>query len=283
MSAAMLSYEQAVALESGRPSWVTPESIAFILLGVAVVVGVPLVRHVMRHSALVARHPHEPWIWDHSWKQELVDEQPSTLLSQLPGVVFGVFLLAFFTLLVFVGGGNEDPVVIAFLRVLFVLADGAFAWWVLIPYARQVLALLRFGRMRLCLPGIPLPLGSRSQVLLVARSSLTQLQHVSVTLRRVRERKEKRRSSKGKTRTVTVRDVEYTRTHEVDAQPLRDGKPLPIEIRPPRAGPKDSTVLSTTPRVLWELQLTSDVPGVDLDATFILPVYAVTKGPPPKP
>ena len=46
--------------------------------------------------------------------------------------------------------------VIAFLRVCLVLADGALVWWVVIPWTRQVLSLLRFGRMHLCLPGIPL-------------------------------------------------------------------------------------------------------------------------------
>ncbi|WP_309895440.1 hypothetical protein [Archangium sp.] len=187
MSAALKSYEEVVAMESGRPSGLTPESLAFILLGVVVVVGVPLVSYWLRRSALIAKHPHEPWIWDHSWRLELVDELLSTVLSQLPGVVFGAFMLGFFSLLAFVGSVNKDPVAIAFL-VFLVLGDGAFIWGVVIPWARQVLSLLRFGRMRLCLSGIPLAPGSGSEVLLVARSSLASLQHVRVTLRRVRER-----------------------------------------------------------------------------------------------
>ena len=115
----------------------------------------------------------------------------------------------------------------------------------------------------------------------MARSSLASPQHVRVTLRRVRERKVVRHSN-GKRRTQTVRAVEYEHTHQEDAQALRDGKPLPIKLNVPKVKPEDSTALSKDSRVLWELQLTSDVPGVDLDTTFIVPVYAVRKGPPPK-
>jgi hypothetical protein len=90
------------------------------------------------------------------------------------------------------------------------------------------------------------------------------------------------RHSNGKSRTRTVRDVEYERTQQVNAQALREGKPLPIKLNVPKVKPEDSTALSKEPRVLWELQLTSDVPGVDLDTTFVVPVYAVRKGPPRK-
>jgi hypothetical protein len=260
----------------------TSKALGYVILAVLLAGSVVLVRRALRQMALKERHPHEPWLWDHSWRHELIDEQLSNVLLGLPIFGFLSLLLALFTFAVFTGRVEDDPLNLTVYRVVLVIAGGAFVWTMLIPYARQVLALLRFGRMRLCLPGIPLALGSRCQVLLVARRSLAPLQHLRVTLRRVREREEVRGSGKNKKR-VTVRDVEYERAHQVDAQALRDGKPLPIQLNVPRAKLEDSTVLSQAPRCHWELQLTSEVPGVDLDTTFILPVYAVRRGPPPKP
>ena len=57
----------------------------------------------------------------------------------------------------------------------------------------------------------------------------------------------------------------------------------PLKRRPSREAPihcwKLSTALSSDPRCLWELHLTSEVPGVDLVATFLIPVYAAVPSP----
>ena len=63
--------------------------------------------------------------------------------------------------------------------------------------------------------------------------------------------------------------LEYEKVHTVKAAALRDGKNLPIAFTLPPVAPGNSTALSSDPRCLWELQLTSEVPGVDLDATFL--------------
>jgi hypothetical protein len=108
----------------------------------------------------------------------------------------------------------------------------------------------------------------------VARPSLAQLSSVRVTLRRLRERE----VGTGKKRR-TIRELEYEKVQTVKAAVLREGKNLPVAFNLPPVAAGNSTALSSDPRCFWELQLVSEVPGVDLDATFLIPVYAAVPSP----
>jgi hypothetical protein len=232
----------------------------------------------LRLLSFSGKHPHEPWLWDYAWRRELKDEQLTRLLEHLPeqlgigvllALVNGVALLGFQV--------EEHPPTGLYLFAAFVLGlDGVLLWWKVRPFARDVLALLRYGRTCLRLPAIPLALGSRVQVELEVPRGLAGLTEVRAVLRHVRERQEQQRrgtGSKRRTVTVTVRDIDYERVQKVDLGPKERGTVV-LELNLPKR-PEAGTVLSTFPRRLWELQLTSEVPGLDLDVTFVLPVYAV--------
>ncbi len=69
-----------------------------------------------------------------------------------------------------------------------------------------------------------------------------------------------------------LRDVEYEHVQEVGSDALGPGRSLRLTLELPPPEPAASTRLGPSPR-RWELRLTSEVPGVDLDTTFVLPIY----------
>jgi hypothetical protein len=222
---------------------------------------------------LYRRHPLEPWLWDRPWPRVLRDDQLSRVVGGLIGCLLIVLVMSLFHALVWFESIRKGYVLQSvFLCGFFLVIDVIVFMGVMLPVARKVLALLRFGRMRLRLPGVPLTPGSQNHVHLVARPSLARLSEVKVELRRVREWSETRGSGKER-RTHTVRQTEYSQTQRVDAEALRAGGDLRIPLELPEVAAENSTVIHGSRRCFWELLLASEVPGVDLDATFELPVY----------
>lgn len=232
----------------------------------------------LRLRSVSSKHPFEPWLWDYPWRRELKDEQLARLLGHVPHQLVVVILAVLFNGIVLAGFSVEEhpPEWLYFLAVVVLAGDAVVFWRVVRPFLRDVLALLRYGRTRLRLPGIPLALGSRVQVELEVPRGLARLTQVRAVLRHVRERQEKQRRGTGSRRrtvTVTVRDIDYERVQQVDLGQKENGNVvLTLELP---TNPGAGSVLSASPRRLWELQLTSEVPGLDLDVTFVLPVYAV--------
>lgn len=253
---------------------------AYLLMGAVTVTLGGLVGGLLylRLRSFSGKHPHQPWLWDSTWRRELKDEQLTRLLGHVPEQLGIGIMLALFNAIVLVGFHEEEhPPTGLYLFGVFVLGLDCVLFWLKVrPFARDVLALLRYGRTRLHLPAIPLALGSRVQVELEVPRGLAGLTEVRAVLRHVRERYEKQRRGTGSRRrtvTVKVRDIHYERVQKVDLGPKERGT-LVVELNLPKKL-EAGTVLSASPRRLWELQLTSEVPGLDLDVTFVLPVYAV--------
>jgi hypothetical protein len=219
------------------------------------------------------QHPYEPWLWEQTWRSELHDQKLGQLVVAWP---IGLFILAFLSVmhwLLYKEAFSQGHVLPGTLLGLVLLVfDATIFVNVLWPTVLATLALLRFGQMRLLLPGIPLELGTRCQVHLEARPSLAHLSDVKVELQRVREWEETTGSGDNQL-TQTVIHVEHSQAYTVDAAALREGRALALPLELPGGGPEHSTALHASRRCHWELKLSSEVPGVDLDITFVLPVY----------
>lgn len=253
---------------------------AYLLMGAVTVTLGGLVGGLLylRLLSFSQKHPHEPWLWDSAWRRELKDEQLARLLGQVPELLgIGIMLVVFNGAVLAGVLVEEHPHTGLYLFAALVLGFDCVLFWMKVrPFARDVLALLRYGRTRLHIPAIPLALGGSVQVELEVPRGLAGLTEVRAVLRHVRERREQQRRGSGSRRrtvTVTVRDIHYERDQKVDLGPKERGT-LVVELNLPKQ-PGAGTVLSAAPRRLWELQLTSEVPGLDLDITFVLPVYAV--------
>lgn len=254
----------------GFAEWLPPLLVLSGLLGLLAlgVVG----RWVYRLGRSV-RAPSEPWLWDHPWSSALPDRQWVHLWEAWSIALFLLLLPLVFHVLIYRDNFSQGRVGRGVLStVILLLVDAAIVYWVARPALRKTQALLRFGRMHLRLPQVPLSLGARYQLDLMARPTLVSLREVKVELRRVRAwRVSSGHGNKKSTRMVT--EVEFRQEQTVDAAPLRSGRDLPLDVEFPTSSAEDSTVLHGARRCYWELQLTSDVPGVNLDTTFVLPVY----------
>jgi hypothetical protein len=230
-----------------------------------------------RLSALARQYPMEPWRWDHPWRRELLDEQVSTVLSHTAGLMCLMPFIVVFNLGFFTGVWKPEWPLLSHLvaGVFFTLMHGAIIYEFLIPYVAKVLALVRYGRTRLRLPQIPLALGTDAQVELVLPRGAAQLDRLRAELRRVRIEKV-RRHTKTDTRTTT----EWQCGMDVDAKDARQGESISMTLVLPRAGPGNTTVLRGRRQCRWELHITSQVRGLDLDVSFLLPVYWLGELPP---
>jgi hypothetical protein len=260
-----------------------PALASALFLGAAMVAlrGVTGALRWMRQYALARKHPSEPWRWDHPWRREIVDEQGAALGNLLGGlIVIAPFLAGFnaMALLALINGAPLFAVFIAGAMALFV--DVMLFQNVIRPRGAAVLSLWRYGRTRLRLPEIPLVPGTETPVELIVPRGLDHLRGMRAVVRQVRE-EEVRTGGDESVQTETVRRLAHVQPQRVEAQEGRQGNRVAFTLKLPPASPRDSTVLSSDPRCLWELHITAQVEGPDLDITFVLPVYVKTEGGPP--
>ncbi|WNG21244.1 hypothetical protein [Cystobacter fuscus] len=226
------------------------------------------------------KHPYEPWLWDHSWRRELYDQRLTQLLVSWPVSLILLAILAVVHWLLYSQAFSRGHVLPGAMLGLVLLAfDVIIFTRVLGPTVRATLALLRSGRMRLHLPGVPLELGSQCQVHLEARPSLAHLSNVKVELRCIREWAETTGSGDSQC-TQSVIHIAHSHAYTVDAAALREGKALALPLELSEGGPEHSTALHAARSCHWELKLSSEVSGADLDITFVLPVYYTGGGNP---
>lgn len=241
---------------------------------VAVLVGLVGAVRWVRLNRLSREFPYQPWLWEFPPKAELVDQQLSTVTRDLLGLVFLAPFLLFFNGAVASFAFAEDvPPAVPLIFGAFILGlDVVFLWKAVIPTFTALLALLRYGRTRLRLSQLPLLPDTESEAELLLPRGREQLSNVRAVLRRVRERRVTRGSGKKK-KTETVRDREYTQPLHIEAEGQEGPDSVSFVLKVPAMEPRHSTDLSSSYRCFWELQFTADVPGLDLDVTFVLPVY----------
>jgi len=226
------------------------------------------VRHWMHRRRQFQQHPNEPWLWERSWRREL---RPLVRWEDYLGPLLVILFLLGLTSSVLFSLYRFGGLILVSIAVAILLAVGFMAAAEgLFSKLRQMVRELRPGQPSLRLPEIPLALGTRSQLHVVARPGLPAVNTVTVRLRRVRERDE-RVGSGDQARTKVHRTIEYEREHAVDATALREGRDLPLPLEWPDAGADNSTVWRGPLRCFWDLQLIFD--GSDSSSTYRLPVY----------
>lgn len=213
----------------------------------------------------VEQYPLQPWMHRADWHNRTVKNNSGVLAAVLCALAFFWNAITFPAVIVIpreVAKGNYG---ILFILLFFVIGLG------FIYYAgRSVLQWRRFGRAVFklhTLPAVPganikgdinlgaeLPQGSSVKLILTATSSRTV-------------------SSQGKTKTVS----EQAWSTEVNVTPsisggIFGGAVIPVSISIPTHVPQTS-VDNSEPRISWTLKAQADIPGVDLDTEFEVPVF----------
>ena len=230
---------------------------AFALAGLFVCShGVLGLRRKYRRRRFAGQQRGQPWFADHPWDiTGTTDHAGRRLLWPfgISGFLF-VFLIPF-NCFFFSGDSSRMP---WFVKAFIGLFDGAFVF--VLAYALYCLGrYLKYGSSLLRFNGFPFFLGERLDVQFVPPDRLQDFRALDMTLRCVEERFE------------THGDDNVIRCYEVYAETRRcDVDAIAFDL--PDDAP--STALAERPPVYWEIDIKADVPGIDYETSFLVPVYA---------
>jgi hypothetical protein len=230
-----------------------------------------------RTNRLKARHPNEPWMWDHRWNPQ--GEKTRELRGAFGASVFIVFM-GFFLVpfnwwafdLSFLGlesKGSEqfNPILILIVGVFDLL------WLVIVgALVYHVLRFLRFGNSSLRFHTFPFFLGGELEVSLENARRFEKFNSVELHLRYVEEVYESRGSgSSGSSQVVCY--ALYEDRQRLQPEQLKLTPDDRLLIRFPLPTDPLSNLLSEHPPRYWEIEIKGDAVGVDYGAIFPLPVY----------
>jgi len=216
-----------------------------------------------RRRRLLAENPGEPWLADHPWSGPRIEaDRRGGLVHGIGCLAIACLFLAPFNWFAFVSG--EAPL---FVKVLVGLLDLGPPLLVA-GIAHEQWKRLRWGRTHLELDSFPLYVGQRLGGRLVPARRLAEGQLV-LTLRCIEERHEARRSG-NKTSHVVAAYAHHEAEQKLDLS-ATSGDGVRVSFDLPREAP--GTRLSDDPPTYWELRAKADVPGVDFEEGFLLPVY----------
>jgi hypothetical protein len=224
-------------------------------------------RKLKAQAALEAAHPKSPWLWRSDWASgRIVDSSRATMFTAW---IFAAFwnLISFPSAFLGVRAAIYEGKPAAFLALLFPLVGTGLIVWAI----RSTLRYRKYGVSRLELSTIPGVIGRSLAGVVRAPAAMQPDDGFQLTLSCVR--RVTRRSGKNSSTTETILWQEERR---VRGQPSRTADAMethiPVAIRlPADAEPCDNS--NPNNRVVWRLQLSANVPGVDYESRFEVPVF----------
>jgi len=217
-------------------------------------------------EAVQAAHPESPWLWRQDWASGHITE--SSRAGMIGAWLFAIFwnLIGFPTGFLAARAALNEGKPAAFLGVLFPLIGIGLVVWAV----RTTLRYWRYGVSRLELATVPGVIG-RSLIGMVRAPAHIQAQGFDVTLTCVR-----RESHGGGKQRSTSESILWQDVQRVQGQPFRAPDRMethiPVAFRiSADAAPHDDS--NSGNRVVWRLDVSADVPGVNYEARFEVPVF----------
>jgi hypothetical protein len=224
-------------------------------------------RRLKEQEALKARHPAEPWLWQKDWASGRVEDASR-------GQMWISWVFSVFWNLVSVPAGyagvraalyeNNKAGLIA---LLFPMVGVGLLIWA----ARTTLRYKKYGISRLELSTIPGTIGHTLAGTVRVTSVLQPAAGFQVSLSCVR-----RVTTRSGDDSSTTESILWQEERTIKGEPSRDasgmGTRIPVAFRlPSDVQACDSS--DPNNRVLWRLKLSAEVPGVDYDSVFEVPVF----------
>ncbi|MBA3425341.1 MAG: hypothetical protein ACR2HO_00880 [Rubrobacteraceae bacterium] len=246
----------------------------FVVGGLALVThGVAGLRRMSVLRRERARHPEEPWRWDHRWDEAGIRDDTVRRLTLwgYRALFFAMFMLPF-NWLVFVSGDLAWFGMVAFglVTVLFDL----LVVYVFYRFVKSFLQYVRHGVGAIRYARFPFFLGEPLEVSFVPTDRMSGLRELKATLRCVEERYEKFDFEDSDSSTTVIPYELYSDTHTFTGNPDTVGRSLDVNLSFALPDNRPTTKLGERPPTYWELEIEAEAPGVDYAATFLLPVYS---------
>ncbi len=239
-------------------------AVVFSSVGLAIVGGsIWALRRWRGQQRLRLAYPDQPWLWNVRWAGGVL--RSDTTIGALGWwfaavVVNGIAWLA--TLLIVLPGLLGSPRRLA-LAVFLVFP--ALGLWLVAKAVRRTIQWVRFGRAELRLRAMPARVGGSLDGALILPRGGERAAEVRLELRCVRSQRDGGR---------TADDVVWHARKAVRPQPAAtDAAALLVPVQfaiPADCPPADFPGRDTR----WELRVAADLPGVDLDLAFDVPVFA---------
>jgi hypothetical protein len=237
--------------------------------GVAVIaVAWYAMRNVGHDLAMREQHPDQPWLWREDWSQNYARE--ATGAAAAIGLwVFAILWNLFCTPLLFIlrrelEAGNQ--------KILFALLFPAVGVLLLIGAIYSTFKRQRYGRMVCHFDQVPLPIGRTLRGDVELHADVEPPNGFVVRLSCVHSVTTGSGKSSSTTETIEWDDEQVVSPSAAMRSPVGTRVPFSF-VTPPDAPTTDSQNMRD--RVFWRLSIQAEVPGVDLDTSFHLPLFAV--------
>jgi hypothetical protein len=224
-------------------------------------------RHKLKEQAVLeAKYPDQPWLWRSDWASgRIVDSSRVTMFTAW---IFAAFwnLISFPTGFLGVRAAIQEGKPAALLALLFPLVGiGLLVWAVL-----STLRYRKYGVSRLELSTVPGVVGRVLIGTVRAPAGMQPDDGFQVTLSCVR------RVTTGSEDKSTSESILWQDVRRIMGEPTRTAAAMethiPVAFRLP-ADAKACDDTNSNNRVLWRLQLSASVPGVDYESRFEVPVF----------
>ena len=224
-------------------------------------------RKLEAQAALETSHPESPWLWRSDWASgRIVDSGRATMFTAW---VFAGFwnLISFPTGFLGVRAALQEGKFAALLALLFPLVGlGLLAWAV-----RATLRYRRYGVSRLELSTVPGVIGRTLVGIVRAPARMQPDDGFEVILSCVR-----RVTTRSGKNTSTSERILWQEEQRVKGEPARTAAAMETHIPVAFRIPGDAEACDDTDsnnRVMWRLQLSGSVPGVDYESRFEVPIF----------
>jgi hypothetical protein len=252
-----------------------PHAWVMLLVGTAfalfAVLMVAVVNYSTREAARVADRrvaaPAEPWRWREDWERGQIRDQSTPAIAILWTTTLFWNLVSIPLAVVIWRQATLAHNAAAFLGLIFPIIGAALLIWVgYLTRRRQ-----KYGASTCTLDRTPVALGSTLSGAIVSRLVQHPEHGISLRLSAVRRRIQ----GSGRSRSITEQIV-WKAEHLVDAISIAfspAGSTIPFRFDLPlEAPPADER--DQNDRLIWRLDVSAEVPGVDYAARFELPVFA---------
>lgn len=273
---AYLQYREGAAAEAV----LIPGGLGALFVGMSLV---QIVRAWRRHraqpaSADVPQHEEAPWHVRPEWRRaELIEAHDEGGKEKFFAIVWNVFTWPLAGIFIYTEFQSPDPDGAVLFVLVFPLV-GLFLGWRVV---RRVLHRRKFGTATLVMEDMPGRLGRPLHLRLKTgvRPDEAPADGFHVRLSCYRRAVRYTRDSDGDRRRTIEKDLLWRDEKRVRGRPSDAGDRLevPVTFELPSA-PPPSTPEKRENRILWAVEAEADVPGLDFQTTFEIPVFAPEQG-----